>query len=180
MLNIDVFSPNHFYTDMLYRSIHQVKESRQSNTPVPHTKVFLLPDDRQCLAMSFLPELIAENHAIVMCTESIYRILKGLLYGHIIQYPALGKTQKIFINTLINKLIDEMYKHANRNILHYANKISPIPTTFSAENFHLKRLLQQMAVAEQVIGIKEKNEQSITHVFGLHPCEAQFMHTYRP
>lgn len=167
MLKIDVFSPDYFHNEMLYRSINQLMALQQNSLPTFSSKVFLLPDDGQCLALSFLPELMLADNALVLCTDRIYRILTGLLYGKIIYYPELPISQKIFINALINKLISEMYSNATRNISHFANKISPTQLSFRAQNSQLNRLLQQLAVAEQVVGFKKNNEQTISHVFGI-------------
>lgn len=167
MLTIDVFSPDYFHNEMLHRSVNQLMSSQQNSLPGLDSKVFLLPDDSQCLALSFLPELLHSNNAIILCTDRLYRILTGLLYGKITHYPELAISQKIFVNALINKLISEMYAHATRNITHYANKISPTRLSFRAQNSQLNSLLQQLAVAQQVVGFKKKNEQTVSHVFGL-------------
>lgn len=166
MLKIDAFSPDYFHNEMLYRSINHLISSQKNSLPESCSTVFLLPDDSQCLALSFLPKLLLSENALVLCTDRIYRILTGLLYGKIIFYPELAISQKIFINALINKLISEMYANATRNIAHYANKISPSQLSFRAQIHHLNRLLQQLAVAERVVGFKRKNEQTVSHVFG--------------
>ena len=101
-MNIEIVTANNFYKEsmsaLFAKNLGKLCAAKYNRDTL---KVFILPDDADCIYLPHSSELLDADYAVVFCTPAIKRIFSGIFFDRNVCFITLDAKEDVLIEKLL-------------------------------------------------------------------------------